>query len=89
MTRLHLALLILILVFPVQALAGHRSAASVETIPFSSKLINTRLPYNVILPRDYKTARTTRYPVLYLLHGLTGHYNDWIARTNIADYAAQ
>jgi S-formylglutathione hydrolase FrmB len=27
--------------------------------------------------------------VLYLLHGLTGHYNDWIARTNIADYAAQ
>jgi hypothetical protein len=21
--------------------------------------------------------RTTRYPVLYLLHGLTGHYSDW------------
>ena len=89
MTRPLIPLVILILVFPIQALAGHRSAASVETIQFSSKLINTTVPYNVILPRDYKTARTTRYPVLYLLHGFTGHYDDWIARTNIADYAAQ
>jgi S-formylglutathione hydrolase FrmB len=53
-----------------------------------SKLINTTLPYNIILPSDYDTSKTTRYPVLYLLHGLTGHYNDWVLRTNIADYAA-
>ena len=62
--------------------------ARVETVRFQSKLVNTTLPYNVILPTDYDTSRTTRYPVLYLLHGLTGHYNDWVARTNIADYAA-
>src|SRR5215213_4853208 len=60
----------------------------VETVRFQSKLINTTLPYNVILPADYQTSRATRYPVLYLLHGLTGHYDDWVARTNIADYAA-
>lgn len=63
--------------------------ARVETIRFQSKLINTTLPYNVVLPVDYDVSRTTRYPVLYLLHGLTGHYSDWIARTNIADYAAE
>ena len=61
----------------------------VETVQFQSKLINTTLPYNVILPVDYDTSSTTRYPVLYLLHGLTGHYSDWISRTNVADYAAQ
>jgi len=61
----------------------------VETVRFESKLVNTTLPYNVILPADYDTSRTTRYPVLYLLHGLTGHYNDWISRTNVADYAAE
>jgi S-formylglutathione hydrolase FrmB len=61
----------------------------VETIQFRSKLINTTLPYSVALPEDYDTATTTRYPVLYLLHGLTGHYNDWFSRTNVADYAAQ
>jgi S-formylglutathione hydrolase FrmB len=27
--------------------------------------------------------------VLYLLHGLSGHYTDWLTRTNIADYASQ
>ena len=60
----------------------------VETVRFQSKLINSPLPYNVILPVDYESSKTTRYPVLYLLHGLTGHYSDWIARTNVADYAA-
>ncbi|HKN82635.1 MAG TPA: alpha/beta hydrolase family protein [Pyrinomonadaceae bacterium] len=63
--------------------------ARVETIRFQSKLINAALPYNVILPPDYDTSATTRYPVLYLLHGLTGHYSDWVARTNVADYAAE
>jgi S-formylglutathione hydrolase FrmB len=61
----------------------------VETVRFQSKLINTTLPYNVILPTDYHASKTTRYPVLYLLHGLTGHYSDWISRSNVADYAAE
>jgi S-formylglutathione hydrolase FrmB len=61
----------------------------VETIQFRSKLINAMLPYSVALPEDYDDSTTTRYPVLYLLHGLTGHYNDWFSRTNVADYAAQ
>ncbi|HEU4507409.1 MAG TPA: alpha/beta hydrolase family protein [Pyrinomonadaceae bacterium] len=60
----------------------------VQTIQFQSKLVNATLPYNVILPTDYNTSRATRYPVLYLLHGLTGHYSDWVSRTNVADYVA-
>jgi S-formylglutathione hydrolase FrmB len=70
-------------------LASVVAHARVETVPFQSKLVNTKLPYNVILPADYDTAKSTRYPVLYLLHGLMGHYTDWVSRTNIADYAAQ
>src|SRR3954466_9114631 len=62
---------------------------SVETVQFHSNLVNGTLPYNVILPTDYRRSKTTRYPVLYLLHGLGGHYSDWITRTNVADYAAQ
>jgi len=75
---------LLSLVFCISAAANGR----VETVRFQSKLVNTILPYNVILPADYQTSTTTRYPVLYLLHGLTGHYSDWVARTNVADYAA-
>lgn len=77
--------ILLSLFFCVTALANAR----VETVRFQSKLINTTLPYNIILPTDYDTSKTTRYPVLYLLHGLTGHYSDWVSRSNVADYAAE
>jgi S-formylglutathione hydrolase FrmB len=70
-------------------LTCHAQTGSVETIQFHSALINATLPYNVVLPPDYRTSRTARYPVLYLLHGLGGHYSDWVTRTNVADYAAQ
>jgi len=68
--------------------ASAPAQSRVETVRFQSKLVNATLPYNVILPSDYDASPTTRYPVLYLLHGLTGHYSDWVTRTNIADYAA-
>ncbi|HEX3185929.1 MAG TPA: alpha/beta hydrolase family protein [Pyrinomonadaceae bacterium] len=61
----------------------------VETVRFQSKIVGASLPYKAILPADYNTATTTRYPVLYLLHGLTGHYSDWVSRSNVADYARQ
>jgi len=69
--------------------AAHAQSSSVQTIQLPSKLVNTTLSYNVILPPDYHTSRATRYPVLYLLHGFGGHYGDWVTRTNVADYAAQ
>ena len=62
----------------------------VQTIQFASKLVGKTLPYNVLLPLDYNQplAKTKRYPVVYLLHGLTGHYNNWIEHTRLTDYAA-
>lgn len=69
--------------------AAHAQSSSVQTVQLQSKLVNTTLSYNVILPPDYRTSSATRYPVLYLLHGFDGHYSDWVTRTNVADYAAQ
>jgi len=73
------------LVFTAPALA---QTGSIETVQFHSNLINATLPYTIVLPPDYLRSKTTRYPVLYLLHGWSGHYTDWITRTNVADYAA-
>lgn len=63
----------------------------VRTVAFASKLVGKTLPYDVILPVDYdkSTARNTHYPVLYLLHGLFGHHDNWPTRTKLADYASQ
>jgi len=64
---------------------GHK--VEVETIQFKSELIGQVLPYNILLPVGYAESNK-RYPVLYLLHGLFGRYDDWIKRTNLAEYAA-
>jgi putative tributyrin esterase len=80
--------LLLVAVLTLSATINAQTA-SVETVRFHSNLINATLPYNVILPPDYRQSKTTRYPVLYLLHGWAGHYTDWATRTNVADYAAQ
>lgn len=80
---------VLFAIFFCLTLTAHAQSASVETVQFQSKLTNATLPYHAILPPDYRASRTTRYPVLYLLHGADGHYTDWLTRTNIADYAAQ
>ena len=85
MRRIKRLLLPALFIFAINAQA---QTGSVETVQFHSTLVNATLPYNVILPRDYRASKTSRYPVLYLLHGLGGHYSDWITRTNVADYAA-
>ena len=79
------------------ASAGVRQASAaqknsrVHTVQFESKLVGKTLPYNVVLPVEYDqaNAKAKRYPVLYLLHGLTGHYDNWTTRTKLSDYAAQ
>lgn len=69
--------------------AVYAQRSPVETIQLHSALLGKTVPYNVALPPDYRTSRTKRYPVLYLLHGLTGHYSDWTTKTNVADYASR
>jgi putative tributyrin esterase len=63
--------------------------SDVVTLQLKSELMKREMPYRVILPFRYKAEKEKRYPVIYLLHGLTGHYNDWTDRTKIAEYAAQ
>lgn len=45
------------------------------------------LPYYVLLPPDYENSGLF-YPVLYLLHGLFGRFDDWLERTALTEYAA-
>jgi S-formylglutathione hydrolase FrmB len=65
-----------------------RSKVDLRTIQFKSELIGQVLPYNAVFPVGDEVANK-RYPVLYLLHGLFGRYDDWITRTNLAEYASQ
>jgi S-formylglutathione hydrolase FrmB len=69
----------------LQTPAGN--SAGCEAVEFqAAHLDGTAVKFNIILPRDY-AARDRRFPVLYLLHGYTGHYSDWCEKTRIVDYA--
>lgn len=54
-----------------------------------SRLMGRKMPYHVITPVGYhmKAESERSYPVIYMLHGLTGHFNNWPERTKLIEYA--
>jgi putative tributyrin esterase len=65
--------------------AGLAEPLPVKTVEFSSDAVGRKMKYNVVLPDKYEQS-TDRYPVLYLLHGLSSNYRSW-ARLGVPDYA--
>ncbi|MEQ1924316.1 MAG: alpha/beta hydrolase family protein [Pyrinomonadaceae bacterium] len=62
-------------------------APNVREAKLASKMMGREMPYRVVLPAGYDDAKEQRFAVIYLLHGLTGHYNNWIDATKVAAYA--
>ncbi len=58
-----------------------------RTVEFYSPAVDRTMKFNVALPADYEGSEE-RYPVLYLLHGLTSNYVAWdrIGATTYAGY---
>jgi S-formylglutathione hydrolase FrmB len=66
-------------------------AVRTETVQFRSKLVGKTLPYSIVLPPGYDlfTSWRKHYPVLYLLHGWSAHYDSWPRLTALAQYASE
>lgn len=62
---------------------------NVRELKLNSKLMAREMPYRLIVPEGYEAAanKSKRYAVVYLLHGLGGHYDNWTAKTKLAEYA--
>ena len=56
----------------------------------ASRLLGRNVPFRVLAPLDYdqKGSESARYDVIYLLHGLFGHFDNWTTKTSLARYAA-
>jgi S-formylglutathione hydrolase FrmB len=52
--------------------------ATVDTVITHSAAMNKDLKVVVIRPDDYSAAK--KFPVLYLLHGFSGNYSDWVLK---------
>ncbi|MDF2433861.1 MAG: hypothetical protein JWP44_3492 [Mucilaginibacter sp.] len=62
------------------------NAATVDTALTHSAVMHKDIKAIVVKPADY--AASKRFPVIYLLHGYSGNYSDWIKKVPaIADLA--
>jgi len=66
----------------------------VQTYRFQSKLMGRPMLFQVVAPLQARHSANYRgpklvYPIMYLLHGLAGHYDNWSTKTQIAKYAAE
>ena len=63
--------------------------ARVEDQKLASRMMGKEIPYRVVLPVSYSTQQQKRYPVIYLLHGLTGHFTNWTDMAKLGEYAGK
>ena len=84
-----LLLLYFVLFLPVGVYA--QRDPPVAQIELKSALLARPINYRILYPVEYQREgkQEKRFPVLYLLHGLTGESSNWIDRTGIALYATQ
>jgi putative tributyrin esterase len=82
-----LTLLFLVLLLPITVTA--QRDPPVEVVELKSGLLGRSINYRILYPIQYYKAdkQEKRFPVLYLLHGLTGQSSNWIDRTRVALYA--
>ena len=55
-------------------------AATVDTLQITSGAMGKTWRAGVVLPQTYKKSKTS-FPVLYLLHGYSGNFRDWLTKT--------
>lgn len=72
---------------PKLAKAAADEGNEVVSLKLDSKLMRREMPFRVVLPARYKLNKESRYPVVYLLHGLTGSFTNWTDRTKLAEYS--
>lgn len=46
------------------------------------------MPYIAVLPDHYDPQDSQKYATVYLLHGLSGHFDNWTLKTKLAQTAA-
>jgi S-formylglutathione hydrolase FrmB len=87
MKQARLILLGLLLLVPI-AVYTQRDPPTSE-LELKSALLGRTIKYRILYPvkYEYSENREKRFPVLYLLHGITGQSSNWLEKTRVALYA--
>ncbi len=89
MKRPQLIPILLLILLPVTVCAQREPP--VDRFELKSDLLGRSINYQILYPVQYQypDKKEKRFPVLYLLHGVTGASSNWIERTRVANYATR
>lgn len=74
--------------FALMIFGPKANAARVDTVLTHSEVMNKDIKAVVVSPDNYNKSQ--KYPVLYLLHGFSGDYSDWVKKAaNVIPLADQ
>ena len=68
---------------------GRRDDMATMQCSFLSNVLGMVTELTVIVPDEKEWGNTGRYPVIYLLHGLTDGQDSWLQRTALARYCEE
>lgn len=88
MSRYLLVLVLLVLLACALVRADAQENATVIEDSLYSPSVARYMKFSAVLPPGY-AASSERYTTLYLLHGYTGDYRDWVRNTGLIRYASQ
>ncbi len=80
--------IVLVVVYAASALSQQAGGLPANGVDYKleSKLMGRQMPYRVTFPLAYLANDRQKFPVVYLLHGLTGHYSNWYDKTDLKNY---
>jgi len=87
-----LLLFFIALLFAIKAEAqpgGWGPQSKIETKTIHSEVLDADRDYTIFLPKSYDTDANRKYPILYLLHGLTGVNTSWFNDQHAKEIADQ
>jgi putative tributyrin esterase len=89
MKKIQLTVTFILLLVPISVLA--QRDPPMQQFELKSSLLGRSINYRILYPvaYQYPAKREKRFPVVYLLHGVTGQSSDWLERTRIALYATK
>ncbi|NQV38510.1 MAG: esterase family protein [Candidatus Marinimicrobia bacterium] len=74
------------LVFAYLIFVQFSFSANIDTIFVYSVSMDTTLSNIIVIPENYKNDSTS-FPVLYLLHGWSGDFDNWNSKTDLSAYS--
>lgn len=87
MKKIILSLFTVCLTFSANAQWGAQS--KVETHSLKSKVLDAEREYTIYLPKSYEAATDRKFPILYLLHGMTDTDKTWFWRGHVNEVMDQ